>query len=341
MVPDTGAVKAMVSYPDFDPLELDKASNSDMRNRAITDPYEPGSIFKPIFTAISMDRGVITPNTVIYCEKGNYSGKGFGHIGEYNHKGYGNLTPKGILVHSSNIGMAKMGQMVEKKCGRKQMYESIRLFGFGHLTGIDLPNESPGRLWPYNGIRTADGKVIGKWTGYSVTRIPYGQEISVTAIQMARAYCILANGGKPVIPHVVQAIFDINEGILDVNEDFDNPAQVISKKTADWIVQTGLRAVVTDGSGKRANLEGYEIFGKTGTANIAVGRGFDDRSYVASFAGGSPASDPELIVIVSIRKPKRSLGKGYTGGAVASPVVAEILKKSLDYMHNLEKRTTN
>ncbi|AQQ71543.1 Sporulation-specific penicillin-binding protein [Limihaloglobus sulfuriphilus] len=338
MEPATGAVRGIVSYPDYDPLDITNANNTDMKNRAITDPYEPGSIFKPIFTAVSMDNGVVTPNTVIYCENGSYSGKGFGRIGEYNNKRYGNMTPKSILVNSSNIGMAKMGQMMERKCGRQKMYESLKLFGFGQITGIDLPDESAGRLWPAEGIKTADGKVVGKWTGYSVTRIPFGQEISVTAIQIARAYCILANGGRPVLPHVVHATFDINQGVVDEFNHFDNPAQIISEKTANWIVRDALRSVVTDGSGNRADLEGYEVFGKTGTANIAVGGGFDERSYVASFVGGAPASKPELIVLVSIRRPDRSLGKGYSGGVVASPVVAEILKKSLDYQRNLDKR---
>lgn len=323
--PNTGAILAMSCYPDFDPMNL--TSNPDSRrNRLLTDPFEPGSIFKPIFTAIAMDLGVISKNTKIYCENGSYHGKGFGRIGEYGNHSYGNLTPSEIIVHSSNIGMAKIGQMVDKRVGKKKMYESIKLFGFGEKTGVDLPGEARGILNP-----------VSRWNGYSVTRIPYGQEISVTAMQVAKAYCILANGGKPVIPHLVDAFVDSNGRNIKLQSNPISAGYIIKPEIAKWIVSKAMADVVKEGTGKKAALDDYEVFGKTGTANIAVDGQYDQKSYVASFAGGAPADSPEIVVVVSIRKPKRSLGKGYTGGTVAGPVVGEIIQKTLDYLHrNLE-----
>lgn len=322
--PDTGEILSMSCYPDFDPASLTSSPDS-RRNRIITDPFEPGSIFKPIFTAIAMDMGVINKHSKIFCENGSYSGKGFGIIGEYGNHSYGNLTPGEILVHSSNIGMAKMGQMMDKKFGKEKIYDAIRLFGFGEKTAVDLPGESSGILNP-----------VQQWNGYSVTRIPYGQEISVTAMQVARAYCILANGGRPVTPHVVKAFVDSNGKTIKLQKKQNNAGYIIKPEVANWIIQDALCDVVKDGTGKKAALEDYTVFGKTGTANIAVNGHFDNQSYVASFAGGAPAENPEIVVLVSICKPNRRLGKGYTGGTVAAPVMGKITQKTLDYLHTLE-----
>jgi len=321
MDPYTGAVLAMVSLPDFDPARVGDADRDAWRNRILTDPYEPGSIFKPIVTAIAIDRGVITGNTLINCESGSYSGKGFGTIGEYNSHRYGVLSAKQILVVSSNIGMAKIGQ----KMGKKKLYDGLKMFGIGSISGIDLPGEGSGVLWP-----------TSRWTGYSITRIPYGQEVSVTALQIARAYCILANGGRPVRPYIVKAIVDPNGAILEYKKPAPPAGQIIKPSVAKWMVQDALVGVVHDehGTGKNAKLEKWKVFGKTGTANVAMTgqKGFSESEFVASFAGGAPAEKPAVIVLVSIRKPNRKLGKGYTGGTVAAPVVGTILEKTLTYM---------
>jgi cell division protein FtsI/penicillin-binding protein 2 len=293
-----------------------------MRNRALTDPYEPGSIFKPLVVAAALDCGAVTPATIIDCERGHYQGKGFGTIEEYSNRSYGNMNPKQILVESSNIGMAKIGQ----KMGPQKLHDGLAVFGIGKKTGIDLPGEGSGVLWPTE-----------RWTGYSVTRIPFGQEVSVTALQMIRAFCMLANGGRPVTPYIVQGW---------VEKDADGKAQitkvrtpespmgfVIKPEVARWIVQDALVAVVNEGTGKRAGLKKWQVFGKTGTANIAdtQTRGYTE-TYIASFIGGAPAENPRVVVMVSVRKPNRKLGKGYTGGAVASPVVGRILERTLTYL---------
>lgn len=167
-----------------------------------------------------------------------------------------------------------------------------------------------------------------------MTRIPFGQEISVTAIQMIRAFCILANGGRPVRPFVVRATIGNDGEIIKLKRPPPTIGFVISPQVARWIVSDAMVGVVNEGTGRRAKLKKWQVFGKTGTANIAKAdsRGYSEKDYVASFIAGAPAEEPAVVVLVSIRKPNVSLGKGYTGGAVASPVAAKILEKTLTYL---------
>lgn len=319
MDPYTGAILAMVCLPDFEPEKIIGQKEETFRNRALTDPYEPGSIFKPVVAAIAIDGGAVSGNTVIFCENGSYSGKGFGTIGEYNNHRYGNMTVQKILEESSNIGMAKIGQ----KMGKKMLYDGLKQFGFGKPTGIDLPGEGTGVLWP-----------MSRWTGYSITRIPFGQEISVTALQIARAFCILSNGGKPVRPYLLKAHIDNDGNVVELKQPNLSGGVIIQPQVAKWMVESALAGVVNEGTGKKAALKKWQVYGKTGTANIArTGqRGFSENEYVASFVGGAPANDPKVVVLVSVRKPNRKLGKGYTGGTVAAPVVGAILDKTLTYL---------
>ncbi|MFA5251172.1 MAG: penicillin-binding protein 2 [Phycisphaerae bacterium] len=315
----TGAILAIVSLPDFDPNNIGSTDTDHFRNRAITDQFEPGSIIKPIVAAVAVDAGAIRRNEKIYCEDGSYHGKGFGKIGEYGEHRYGSLTVGEILTVSSNIGMAKIGQ----KLGKSRLYEGMKRFGFGTETGIELPGEAPGLLPPLSG-----------WTGYSVTRIPFGQEVSVTALQLIRAFCILSNGGHSVRPFLVRAMVDSDGKIIERKEPEPSAGIIIKPEVAKWIVTDALVGVVNEGTGKPAKLEKWQVFGKTGTANIANSdrRGYSQTDYIASFIGGAPAEDPKVLVLVSIRKPRKSLGKGYTGGAVASPVVGRILEQTLTYL---------
>lgn len=316
--PKTGAILAMVSLPDFDPVDIRTTDPNNFRSRVITDWYEPGSIIKPVVVSIALENGVVNKTEKIFCENGNYHGKGFGRIGEYR-RGFGDLTVKEILINSSNIGMAKIGQ----RLGKDRLYEGLKLFGFGTKTGVELPGEVDGLLKPPD-----------VWTGYSVTRIPFGQEICVTAMQLVRAFCILANGGRLVRPFLVRAIVD-NEGNITVLKRPPPPVgYIIKPEIIKWVVSEAMVAVVKEGTGKRAQLEKWKVFGKTGTANIALSnaRGYSDQNYVASFVAGAPADDPAIIVLVSVRRPNRSLGKGYTGGSVAAPVAAKIIEKTLTYL---------
>jgi len=364
--PASGAILALVSLPDFDPKNpteenklkrhgltqintvreltvkkqrrdpakqepesvskkissVTSTVKENLRNRALTDQFEPGSIIKPIVAAIALDAGVVNRQEKIFCENGNYHGKGFGQIGEYR-RGFGDLTVREILVYSSNIGMAKIGQ----RLGKDKLYKGLQLFGFGKKSGIDLPGEAEGLL-----------RAPSAWTGYSVTRIPFGQEISITAIQLVRAFCILANGGRLVNPYLVTAVVDCN-GKIRKSQIANRKSQIgyiVKPEVAKWIVTDAMTGVVNEdeGTGRRARLGDWQVFGKTGTAQLAKtdGPGYAEDAYVASFVAGAPAEDPAAIVLVSIRKPNVALGKGYTGGVVAAPVAAAILEKTLMYL---------
>jgi len=342
--PSSGAILALVSLPDFDPSRLApapvagaasaigaEAKNNDwdpdnFRNRAITDQFEPGSIIKPIIAAIALDAGVVNKHEKIFCENGNYVGRGFGRIGEYR-RGFGDLTLREILIESSNIGMAKIGQ----RLGKDRLYEGLKFFGFGKKTGIDLPGEAEGQLRP-----------ASQWTGYSVTRIPFGQEISVTAIQLVQAFCILANGGHLVQPYLVKATVDTKGQIVKLRRPPPAIGYVVEPQVAKWIISDALTGVVNEGTGNRAKLKDWQVFGKTGTAQIAntaggplglaQGRGYAENAYIASFVASAPAENPSVVVLVSLYKPNVKLGKGYTGGVVAAPVAAAILEKTLNYL---------
>ncbi|MHC4070915.1 MAG: peptidoglycan D,D-transpeptidase FtsI family protein [Planctomycetota bacterium] len=316
--PRTGAILAMVSLPDFDPADVRTTDPNDFRSRAITDWFEPGSVLKPIVTAIALDAGVVNKSEKIFCENGDYHGKGFGRFGEYE-DGFGNLTVRDILIKSSNIGMAKIGQ----RLGKKRLYDGLKFFGFGDKTGIELPGEVAGLL-----------RGPQKWDGYSVTRIPFGQEICVTAMQLVRGFCILANGGRLVRPFLVRAIVDSNGKITELKRQPPAVGYIIRPEVAKWVVGEAMVGVVNEGTGERAQLEEWQVFGKTGTAQMAKSdsRGYSNRDYIASFAAGAPAEDPAIVVLVSIRKPNRSLGKGYTGGPVASPVAKNIIRNTLNYL---------
>ncbi len=316
MNPWTGAVLAMVSLPDFDPAHFSTAQQDTMRNRILTDPYEPGSIFKPIVAAIALDTGAIDYDDIFYCENGFWSS--YRGIHDFEHHQYGNLSVSEIIAHSSNIGMAKIGL----EMSRQQLYDGLRLFGFSRQTGIDLSGEDPGLVWS-----------VPRWSKLSITRIPFGHEVLVTPLQVCRAYCILANGGYAVKPYIVRAVIDQEGNVVHAHQPSTKTGYTLKTEVAHWMVRSALTSVVNEGTGDKAQLDGCQVFGKTGTANIALPTGgYDKRNYVASFVGGAPAENPAVVVLVSIRKPNRSLGKGYSGGRVAAPAARDILENTLTYL---------
>jgi cell division protein FtsI/penicillin-binding protein 2 len=316
MNPNTGAILAMVSLPDFDPARFNTEKPQHLKNCILTDPYEPGSIIKPIVASIALDTGAIDYKRVFNCEDGYWAKY---RIGEFGNHRYGNFTIREILVQSSNIGMAKVGLAM----GQKRLYEGMKLFGFGEKTGIDLPGEEPGQLHP-----------TSQWSGYTVTRIPFGHEILVNSIQIIRAYCILANGGSLVTPYIVRAAVDAQGNVTEMHRPSGNTGFIVKPEVANWIIRKALVGVVEEGTGDKADLEDVQVWGKTGTANIALPTGgYDTSNYIASFVGGAPDIDPKIVVMVSIRKPNRALNLGYSGGRVAAPVAGEIIQKTLHYLN--------
>ena len=310
----TGAILAMANVPSFDPNHYQDYGANRYRNRAITDPYEPGSTFKPFIAAAAMAEKVVRLDEVIHCENGAWSD---GARVLHDHHPYGALSFEDVVVKSSNVGMAKIG----KRLGNRKLFDYIKAFGFGEKTGLDLTGEDPGILLAYS-----------RWTQFSTTSIPIGQEIGVTPIQMARAFCALSNGGKLVQPHMIRAVMTPDGRLVS---DFSNPppaGQAVPEEVANRLKDDVLCAVVERGTGTQSRLPNYRVFGKTGTAQIARkgGGGYERDAYVSSFIAGAPATDPELVVFVGVLKPKKSIG--YYGGTVAAPAVREILAHALAYL---------
>ncbi len=314
MQPRTGAILALVSVPGFDPNHYRDYSTDRYRDRAITDPFEPGSTFKPFVAAGALAEGVARLGDMIDCEMGLWQ---IGKRVLHDHNPYGLLSFADIVVKSSNIGMAKIGQ----RLGDQRLHDWVTRFGFGERTGIDLQAEDPGRVRP-----------LERWDDFSVTSVPMGQEISVTAVQLVRAFAVFANGGLLVQPHVIRAVLDADGRLVN---DFSNPppvGRVVSEEIAGTLKNRILLSVVSRGTGRRAALAQYQVFGKTGTAQIAKhrGHGYARNAYVGSFVGGAPARSPQVVALVAIRRPQRSLG--YYGGTVAAPAVRDILADTLAYL---------
>lgn len=222
---------------------------------------------------------------------------------------------------SSNVGMAKIGQ----RLGPERLYEGLRLFGFGRKVGLEVAGEDEGMLRPPS-----------RWTTYSAPRIAFGQEISVTSLQMLRAFSMLANGGRIVWPHLIRALVTADGTVVDMRPSQLRVGYIIKPEVARWLVTRAMTSVVNNklGTGTKARLDKWEIFGKTGTGQLAYPdrRGFQPNAHTASFIGGAPADDPKVIVLISIRHPNERLRKGYTGGAIAAPVAGVILEKTLTYL---------
>ncbi len=326
--PNSGEVLALAVYPTFDPAEARQTKPEVRRNLALTDPYEPGSTFKPFTIAGALAEGYVKLTDIIDCENGYYSGKGFGRIREYENHSYGRISVADILVFSSNIGTAKVAQ----KMGKPTFYQMLEKFGFCQTTGIDLAGECPGIVRP-----------LAQWNDkqYTLSRAAFGQAIAVTPIQLMRGFCCLANGGRLVRPRITRGIISPEGAVV---KDFglqNDVAQVIPENVARMLVQEALTAVVErpQGTAHQVYMEGYGVFGKTGTAQVPKtdGRGYEENKYVASFIAGAPAWDPKVCVLVCVREPDRSLRMGYTGGRVAAPVVKEIMRQTLAYL-GVEKR---
>jgi cell division protein FtsI (penicillin-binding protein 3) len=311
LAPKTGAVLALAHYPYFNPNAFDRFDRNAWRNRAITDPYEPGSTMKIFTAAAALASGVATPDSVVFCENGRY--RVGGHvIHDVTPQQWLSLTD--VLRVSSNIGAAKIGELA----GAEELYATLRKFGFGDETGIDCPGESPGVVSPWR-----------RWSRVDQCAIAFGQGISVTALQLAAATAAIANDGVLMRPFVVQAVTDKNGRLVRRQE----PTQVrraVSSKIAGQVREMMTRVVSEDGSGALAMLDGYTAAGKTGTAQKADSRGsYAENRYVASFVGFAPAEAPEIVVLVVIDEPKAS----HYGGVVAAPAFKRIAEETLHYLN--------
>ncbi len=309
MDPHTGAVLAMASYPTFDPTDFNAVPPDHQRNLAVAEPFEPGSTFKMVTLAAALEANAVDPLEKIDCLRGGITLQGT-RIND--HRPFGALTTREIIAQSSNVGAIKLGM----KAGRQQLYETIRGFGFGRPTGIDLPGERPGIL-----------RSLENWTELEPAYVAFGQSLSTNTLQLVDAFAAIANGGYLPRPFIVAAV-----GPEDGERrplDRQPPLRVPIAATSITQVRSMLESVVLDGTGKAAAIPGYSVAGKTGTAEKAFKkRGYVDGKYVASFVGFAPVRRPVVVCAVVLDEP----WPRYHGGEVAAPVFAEIVSRTLVYL---------
>ncbi len=312
MSPQTGDILAMAQRPTFDPDHYQDYPKETWRLRAVTDSFEPGSMFKPFVFAGALDEGSVKLGETIFCENGTYHIKG---RVLHDHHSYGNLSALEVVVKSSNIGMAKIGQ----RLGPASTYAFLRAFGFGRSSGLGIGSEASGYL-----------EKPGRWSYYTMTSVPMGHEVSVTAVQMAAAFSVFANGGYLVKPRIVRGILDSKGKVLEKHSDPEVKCRVLSEQTTRTMLTKVLRQVVTNGTGKLANLKDYAVAGKTGTAQKLVDGHYSHSKYVSSFICTGPVESPRAVVLIVVDEP--SAGVVRFGGTVAAPYAAQALKATLDYL---------
>ncbi len=318
MNPNNGEILALVNRPKYSPnMRFSSFPEKGWPNRAITDIYEPGSTFKVITAAAAFEEGVVKPDEVIYC--GNGKIEVAGKIIK-DHEKYADLNFREIIAHSSNVGTIKVGMRI----GRETFFRYINSFGFGSVTGVDLPAESKGILRP-----------LSRWSGRSLASIAMGQEVGVTALQMLNALNVVANGGYLFKPQIVKAIVSPDEQeVVEPGRDISGK-RIISESTAKLLANV-LTSVVEEGTAKNAFIDGYNIAGKTGTAQKVDKSGkYSASKFVASFMGFFPADNPQISMIVVIDEPK---GASYYGGTVAAPVFRNIAASIIMYYGIPSKR---
>jgi cell division protein FtsI/penicillin-binding protein 2 len=310
MQPTTGDILAMASRPTFDPNK--PAGQKDAwSNLCISAVYEPGSTIKPFIVGWAMEQGLLNSNEIFDCENGAYR---MGRRVLHDSHPYGRLNVTDVLVKSSNIGMAKIGERLTNA----GLYRSLLTFGFVRRTGLELPGELVGLVRPLN-----------DWNDYSLGSVPMGHEIAITPMQLITAHAALANGGRMVYPRLTTSENSPLPTPIDTISRDSAPAPVVAQtidpEIARWLVNEPMREVVERGTAKRAQIEGVNVFGKTGTAQKLTADG--PQGHVCSFVGGAPAENPEVLVLVVVDCPT---GQGvHYGGTVAAPAAREILVAAL------------
>jgi len=308
MDPYSGDILALSVQPSYDLNNFQKTNEEIRRNRAVTDYYEPGSVFKVVTASACINEDVVSSEDVFFCENGAWYVAG--HT-LHDHRGHGNLTFREVIEKSSNIGTVKAAM----KLGEAHLYKYIKSYGFGTLTGIEIPGEIGGMIRP-----------LKHWSKYSITAIPMGQEVGVTPIQLVSSIAAIANGGYLVKPRIVSKIVDSN-GIPVKEYKSSKVRRVISAETASEVKEM-MRGVVERGTARRARLRKFDAAGKTGTSQKVVDGRYSHSKFIASFVGFAPVENPALVMCVMIDEPHPA----YFGGTVSAPVFKEIADKSLNYL---------
>jgi cell division protein FtsI/penicillin-binding protein 2 len=294
----------MAQAPNFDANNFSKAYAKHLTsNRAVADVYEPGSVFKVVTIAGALSEGLVTPQTEFTLPYSIQVADRVIHDAE--ERGTERMTVARILQQSSNVGTVTIARTL---LGESRLKKWIHQFGFGQRTGIDFPGESPGLLPSY-------------WSGSTIGNVPIGQGISTTAIQLASVYGAIANKGLWVQPHLV-------DHVQGEKPPPPTTRRILSRSVDRTLLQM-LKGVVSDtGTAESAEIPGYTVAGKTGTAQKPGPHGYEPGKYVATWVGMGPASDPRLVVLVSVDEPTKAI----FGGVVAAPAFAEIAAFDLQYL---------
>ncbi len=301
--PNSGEILAMASFPSYNPERIGKSSANWMRNRAVTDVYEPGSTFKVVTAAAALEEKITTRNKVYYGYQGELKFKDYSIKDVHPH---GKITFEEAIVQSSNIIFSTIAQSIPDS----KFYKYIRDFGFGIVHGIDLPGEVTGTIQKPEDFHSSSKRFMG-----------FGYGISATPLQVLSAFCVIANDGVMMKPYVIKQITG-NDGEATYNAVPQKIRRVVSKKTADELTNL-LVEVVDRGTGRSAKISGIKIAGKTGTTQQIVSGKYSKKDYTASFAGFFPAGNPKYAMLVLLDKPRSS----YYGGSAAAPIFKNIASK--------------
>jgi cell division protein FtsI (penicillin-binding protein 3) len=317
MDPKTGEILALANYPTFHPQNLGDSTADARRNRALTDPYEPGSTIKPFIVGPAVAGRVARLDTVFEMPAGAYiSPLRKKPVTDVHH--YPQLALWDVLVKSSNVGMTMLGE----RMGKEKIYRAVKGFGFGRPTGIELPAEDPGQVSP-----------VAKWASSDVVSAVQGYAVMVTPLQLARGFCAYANGGRLVQPTIVRGVLDTDGRIVSraIPRRIDMMPEAVDPMTAAEIKRV-LCDVVVRGTATEARSHTWNIFGKTGTAHISNkgGKGYNDSKYTSSFLAGAPAEDPRIVIAFIIHEPDRTLA--HFGGKVAAPGASRMIDRVLTYL---------
>jgi cell division protein FtsI (penicillin-binding protein 3) len=296
----TGEVLAMANLPTFNPNAVDGSHRDAHRNRAVTDVVEPGSTMKPVTIAAGLAMGVVTPDTLIDTNPGWMPNGRYRTTDTSNH---GVLTVTGVITKSSNVGAAKVVNMLPDRA----YYDFVRRFGYGTAPGSGFPGESAGVLPP-----------VDAWSGTTKQTMGYGYGLSATPLQIAEVYAAFANGGRMIAPTFVKG---------QRNE----PHEVLDPKIAHEVMKMMQTVTEPGGTATTAAILGYHVAGKTGTARMASGGGYAARKYISTFAGVVPVDNPRFAMAVVVSEPDPSR-RGYYGGSVSGPVFHDVMQGALRLM---------
>jgi cell division protein FtsI (penicillin-binding protein 3) len=302
--PRNGEILAMANAPTYDANNFSRVNPDRTRNRAVTDLYEPGSTFKLVTVSAALSEGLVTPQTQFVLPYSIHVADRT--VRDAEPRETETMSVAQILTRSSNVGAVTLGE----RLGKERLATWIDRYGFGETTGVDFPGESQGLVLPPD-----------RWSGSTIGNVPIGQGIAVTPIQMASAYAMVANGGTWIQPHLVKKV---------AGHRLPKPRERrILSPAVDSQIAAMLQNVVADGTGVEAQIAGYKVAGKTGTAQVPDGNGrYAPGKYVASFVGFVPASKPRLVILVKVQEPTRAIW----GGSVAAPAFAKIARFCLQYL---------